>query len=101
MADLTPADTDEVRDIIAWTVAEKASLGVVGGGSKAGLGRPVNASHRLSTARLDGIVDYAPSELVLTARVTDRIGAGQHPDLPEQPSAKDVFLRLRDLRNTW
>jgi len=23
------------------------------------------------------------------------------PDLPEQPDAKTVFLKLRELRNTW
>jgi hydroxyacylglutathione hydrolase len=23
------------------------------------------------------------------------------PDLPEQPSAKEVFLKLRELRNSW
>jgi hydroxyacylglutathione hydrolase len=23
------------------------------------------------------------------------------PDLPDQPSPKDVFLRLRELRNSW
>jgi hydroxyacylglutathione hydrolase len=23
------------------------------------------------------------------------------PDLPDEPSAKDVFLRLRELRNSW
>jgi hydroxyacylglutathione hydrolase len=23
------------------------------------------------------------------------------PDLPEQPTAKDVFVRLRELRNAW
>ncbi|MEX2647387.1 MAG: FAD-binding protein [Alphaproteobacteria bacterium] len=68
MAILAPADANEVRDAVGEAVAAGASLAVEGGGTKRGYGRPVEAAHRLSLARLDGIVDYQPSELVLTAR---------------------------------
>jgi glycolate oxidase FAD binding subunit len=40
----------------------------VGGGSKRALGRPSQAEHRLELAALSGVVEYEPSELVLTAR---------------------------------
>jgi hydroxyacylglutathione hydrolase len=33
---------------------------------------------------------------VIAARLREKF-----PDLPEKPSAKDVFLRLRELRNSW
>lgn len=33
---------------------------------------------------------------VIAARLRERF-----PDLPEKPAAKDVFLRLRELRNSW
>ena len=68
MAVLNPADAREVCAIVGEAVAAGATLAVEGGASKRGLGRPVTATHRLSLAKLDGIVDYAPSELVLTAR---------------------------------
>ncbi|MBM3583928.1 MAG: FAD-binding protein [Alphaproteobacteria bacterium] len=68
MAALNPADAHEVRAIVGEAMAAGATLAVEGGGSKRGLGRPVAATHTLSLVRLDGIIDYAPSELVLTAR---------------------------------
>ena len=38
------------------------------GGSKRNFGRPVQSAATLSLAAFDGIVDYQPSELVLTAK---------------------------------
>ncbi len=68
MAVFQPADAAEAREVVAWAAAESKSLAIVGGGSKAGLGRPQPAAHTLSLGRLAGIVDYDPSELVITAR---------------------------------
>jgi glycolate dehydrogenase FAD-binding subunit len=67
MTRFAPADLTELRDQIAGALAAEEPVELVGGGSKRGLGRPVQAAHQLDLARLSGIRDYAPSELVLTA----------------------------------
>jgi glycolate oxidase FAD binding subunit len=67
MARFTPADIDELRDAVAEALAAEEPLELVGGGSKRGLGRPVQAAHTLDLSRMSRIRDYAPSELVLTA----------------------------------
>src|SRR3977135_4188246 len=67
MSRFTPADIDELRDAGAEALAAEEPLELVAGGSKRGLGRPIQAAHTLDLSRLSGIRDYAPSELVLTA----------------------------------
>ena len=64
---LAPADADDLADAVRWAVAGEHPLEVVAGGSKRALGRPVQSAATLSLAAFDGIVDYEPSELVLTA----------------------------------
>ena len=44
------------------------TLDIVGGGSRAGLGRPPEGARRLSSARLNGIVFHEPAEMVLRAK---------------------------------
>ena len=69
MADnLAPADADGLADAVRWAVAGEHPLEVLAGGSKRVLGRPVQSAATLSLAAFDGIVDYQPSELVLTAQ---------------------------------
>ena len=41
MSRFTPADIDELRDAVAEALAAEEPLELVGGGSKRGLGRPV------------------------------------------------------------
>jgi len=67
MSGFAPADLSELRDIVAEAVAAGESLEVVAGGSKRGLGRPLQLPRSLDLSRLAGIRDYQPSELVLTA----------------------------------
>jgi len=67
MTRLVPADLSELRDQIAGALAAEEPVELAAGGSKRGLGRPVQAAHQLDLTRLSGIRDYAPSELVLTA----------------------------------
>ena len=69
MADnLAPTDADGLADAVRWAVADEHPLEVVAGGSKRNFGRPVQSAATLSLAAFDGIVDYQPSELVLTAK---------------------------------
>jgi len=67
MTRFVPADLAELRDAVAAALAAEEPLELVGGGSKRGLGRPLQTAHTLDLSRLAGIRDYAPSELVLTA----------------------------------
>lgn len=62
-----PTCEDEVIDAIAGAIREHAKLMIVSGGSKSAVGAPTTA-RALSLARLSGVVDYDPAELVLTVR---------------------------------
>ena len=78
MADsLAPADADGLADAVRWAVAGEHPLEVIAGGSKRALGRPVQSAATLSLAAFDGIVDYPPSELVLTAGAATPLAAIQ------------------------
>jgi glycolate oxidase FAD binding subunit len=68
MTQFRPSDNAEAAQVVAWAAAEAQTLEIVGGGSKRALGRPPRTDHTLDVSRLSGIVDYEPSELVLTAR---------------------------------
>ncbi len=61
---LRPASTAELAEILA---ADDRPLEPLGTGSKRTIGRPVEGDV-LELERLSGVVDYRPSELVLTAR---------------------------------
>jgi glycolate oxidase FAD binding subunit len=67
MSRFAPADLDELRDAIGEALAAEEPLEVVAGGSKRGLGRPLQLPRMLDLSDLAGIRDYQPSELVLTA----------------------------------
>src|SRR5260370_16085621 len=67
MSRYVPADLAELRDAVAAALGAEEPVELIGGGSKRGLGRPLQTAHTLDLSRLSGIRDYAPSELVLTA----------------------------------
>src|SRR5437763_710253 len=67
MARFSPANLDELREAVATALAAEEPVEIVGGGSKRGLGRPLQTAHTLDLSRLSSIRDYASSELVLTA----------------------------------
>ena len=67
MTRFIPSDLSELRDAVAEALAAEEPLELVAGGSKRGLGRPLQTPHTLDLSRLTGIRDYAPNELVLTA----------------------------------
>lgn len=62
-----PENETQVCDIVRWALREHTSLRVHGHDSKAGLGTPVEAAHSVDVSRLDGIISYAPEELILSA----------------------------------
>jgi glycolate oxidase FAD binding subunit len=65
---LLPGDERELAAAIADAGAARSPLAVVGGGTRVGLGRPMQTAATLSTARLTGITLYEPTELVISAR---------------------------------
>jgi glycolate oxidase FAD binding subunit len=67
MTRLAPADLGELRDAVGEALAAEEPLEVIAGGTKRGLGRPLQLPRILDLSRLSGIRDYQPSELVLTA----------------------------------
>jgi glycolate oxidase FAD binding subunit len=66
MTRFVPADLSELRDAVGMALAAEEPLELVAGGTKRGLGRPLQLPHMLDLSRLSGIRDYAPSELILT-----------------------------------
>ena len=70
---LKPATVEEVQAAVAEAGAAARHIEVVGGGTKRGIGGMDPVDLVLSTTRLDGIVDYAPDELVLTAQAGVRL----------------------------
>ncbi len=70
---LRPANAADVADAVRSAGASGRRIAVRGGGSKAAIGRPVDADLTLDMSGLSGIVDYAPAELVLTARAGTRL----------------------------
>lgn len=68
-----PTSTDEVLDAVRWAAAGGTGLEIVGGGSRRGVGRPVEAEHVLDLSALAGVTLYEPEELVLSARAGTRL----------------------------
>jgi glycolate oxidase FAD binding subunit len=64
---MRPADERELVEIIAAAVAQEQPLELVAGGSKRGLGRPLQLPDVLDLGAFAGIRQYEPEELVLTA----------------------------------
>ena len=62
-----PQSIEELITIINWAKSGVHPLEVLGGGSKRTLGRPVQSEMTLSLSAFDGISEYQPEELVLTA----------------------------------
>src|SRR5260370_27864786 len=67
MTRFLPADINQLRDAVGEALAAEEPAELIAGGSKRGLGRPLQTAHTLDLSALSGIRDYAPSELVLTA----------------------------------
>jgi glycolate oxidase FAD binding subunit len=65
---IEPGTAEELKEVVAWAVAEVAPLEILGAGSKRGYGRPVEAETRVTLERLGGIGLYEPAELVMSAQ---------------------------------
>ena len=63
-----PRTEEEVAAIVREAHGRRQTIEILGGGSKRGIGRPVDAAVEITTAGLSGIVAYEPTEMVITAR---------------------------------
>lgn len=64
----TPASADEVVDAVRQALVEETPLAVRGRGTKARLGRAVDAKATLDLSRLSGVTLYEPEELVISLK---------------------------------
>jgi len=64
----TPASEPDACAFVASAIAARTPLAIVGGGTRAGLGRPTQTQATLSSAGLTGITLYEPAEMVIGAR---------------------------------
>jgi glycolate oxidase FAD binding subunit len=64
---IRPTTAKETAEVVAWAAGERMAMEIVGGASKRGLGRPVEAPCLLDLSALSGVVGYEPEELILTA----------------------------------
>ena len=67
MTRFRPKDARELAELVAGAGAKGEALEVIAGGTKRGLGRPVETPHQLDVTAFAGIRSYEPEELVLTA----------------------------------
>lgn len=67
MTRFAPSDIAELREAVAAALTAEEPVEIVAGGSKRGLGRPLQTPRILDVSRLSSIREYEPSELVLTA----------------------------------
>jgi glycolate oxidase FAD binding subunit len=65
---LTPASEEEAADLVREARGARRRLELRGGGTRSGLGRPVEAEAVLSSSALVGITLHEPAELVIAAR---------------------------------
>lgn len=65
---LHPTDEKDAALIVSRTLARRRSLGIVGGDTRAGLGRPSTHAERISSAAMSGITIYEPAELIIGAK---------------------------------
>ena len=68
---LTPASAEEAAALVREAEG-RGALDIVGGGTRAGFGRPPEGRRAISTARLSGLVFHEPAEMTLRAQAGHR-----------------------------
>ncbi|MGE3246540.1 MAG: FAD-binding protein [Beijerinckiaceae bacterium] len=68
MSQFLPSSIAEACDVVRAAKAKNRTLRIEGGGTRRGLGRPVDASDSLGTRGLAGIVFHEPAEMTIRAK---------------------------------
>lgn len=76
-ADVVDTSTASLIAQVADARAQHTPLRIVGSGTWSDAGRPVAATHMLSLADHSGVIEYVPSDLVLTVRSGTTLAAVQ------------------------
>jgi glycolate oxidase FAD binding subunit len=63
-----PRTAEDLKEVIAWAVAEEVPVEIIGAGTKRGFGRPGEAKTLVALDGLSGIGLYEPAELVMSAK---------------------------------
>ncbi|HRK19508.1 MAG TPA: FAD-binding protein, partial [Hyphomicrobiaceae bacterium] len=63
-----PSTEDELASLVSDARDRSVGLDIFGGGTKSAIGRPTNATARVSLNRITGITLYEPNEMVMSAR---------------------------------
>ena len=98
MTVLTPDDEAQLADAVAQAADAGTPLEIRGGGTRAGLGRPVQAEATLSTAGLCGITLYEPGALTLVVKAGTKVAeieaalAAEGQMLPFEPMDHRALL---------
>lgn len=88
---LTPTTEEAVAEAVLGAISAKQPLVIKGGGTRAGLGRPVQAGETLSLEKLSGVTLHEPAEMVISAlagtplRVVEETLASKGQMLPFEP----------------
>ncbi len=89
---LKPTDQAQALEAIRWAAAEQVPVELSAGGTKRGLGRPLQADHLVDLSALRGIGLYEPEELVMSAGPAtpvagiEEILAGENQQLAFEPA---------------
>ncbi len=106
MTRFRPADENELVHIVGDVVAKDEPLELLGGGSKRGLGRPLQLPHTLELGAFSGVQVYEPAELVLTAGAATPLAeiettlASAHQMLAFEPADWRALLGTSDAQPT-
>lgn len=98
MTDLLPENEAELAEALAGAASAGTPLEVTGGGTRAGLGRPVQAERTLRTGALRGLSLYEPGALTLVVRAGTPMAeiesalAGERQMLPFEPMDHRALL---------
>lgn len=64
----SPTNEAQLVDCVLEARAAKTPLSVEGGGTRSGLGRPIQTARSVSTAGISGITLHEPAEMIVSAR---------------------------------
>ena len=68
LTNMRPVDEREFSRLLGEATSSSTPLTLVGGGTKASVGRPTQTAATISTKALRGVTLYEPSEMVMSAR---------------------------------